>query len=356
LFWDDPSLRTTPLVLILTFVSAAAAAPTATVADGKITVTGVTSPKGLSVVVAEGTEADIAARPPVAGDWKADEGKVVFTPKYPLKAGTTYRVIGTASPLDVHTPKAERGKPTVVTHIYPSAAELPENVLRFYIEFNQPMPRGDSYRYVRLVSENGKADPLPFVELDQELWNADQTRLTLLIDPGRIKKEVKPRIDLGPVFRQGKQYTLVVSGKWPTLDGGTLGKDVSKIITATAPQSTGIEPKDWKVIPPINTDASLRVSFGYPLDYVILSRTLTVIGSDGQPVAGSAEPTDAEKGWRFQPTGRWLPGGYLLRVDTGLEDVSGNAVSRPFEVDLSRPPPKETKARHVDLPFTVGRR
>ena len=349
-------MRTTSLLLLLTFISAAKAAPTATVAEGKIIVTGVASPKGLSVVVAEGTEADIAVRPPVAGEWKADEGKVVFTPKYPLKAGTTYRVIGTASPLDVHTPKAERSKPTVVTHIYPSATELPENVLRFYIEFSQSMPRGDSYRYVRLLSENGKADPLPFVELDQELWNADQTRLTLLIDPGRIKKEVKPRIDLGPVFRQGNKYTLVVSGKWPTLDGGTLGKDVSKAITATAPQSAGIDPKNWKITPPTDTDASLRVSFGYPLDYVILSRSLTVIGTDGLPVTGSAEPTDAEKGWRFQAAGRWSPGGYLLRVDTGLEDVSGNAVGRPFEVDLAHPPPKEIKARHVDLSFTVGRR
>jgi hypothetical protein len=348
--------RITLILLLLFVVSTACAAPAATVADGKIVVTGVASAKGLSVVVAEGTEADIAARPPVAGEWKTEEGKIVFAPKYPLKASTAYRVIGTANPLNVHTPKAERGKPTVVTHIYPSATELPENVLRFYIQFNQPMPRGDSYRYVRLLSENGKADPLPFVELDQELWNADQTRLTLLIDPGRIKKEVKPRIDLGPVFRQRNTYTLVVSGQWPTLDGGTLGKDVSKAITATAPQSAGIDPKDWKITPPTDTDGSLRVAFGYSLDYVILSRSLTVIGSDGQPVAGSAEPTDAEQGWKFRPAGRWSAGSYLLRVDTGLEDVSGNAVGRPFEVDLSRPPPKVIKVDHVDVPFTVGRR
>jgi hypothetical protein len=348
--------RATPILLKLFFATTAAAAPAATVVDGKIVIIEVASPKGLSVIVAEGAEADIAARPPVAGEWKAEEGRVVFTPKYPLKPGTKYRVIGASDRLEVSTPRAERGKPTVVTHIYPSATELPENVLRFYIEFNQPMPRGDSYQYVRLLSEDGKADPLPFVELDRELWNPDQTRLTLLIDPGRIKKEVKPRIDLGPVFRQGRKYTLVVSGKWPTLDGGVLGKDISKAITATAPRAAGIEPKDWKISPPTDPESPLRVTFGYSLDYVILTRSLTVIGPDGQAVAGSGEPTDAEKAWRFQPKGRWSSGSYLLRVDTGLEDVSGNAVGRPFEVDLSRPSLKEIKASHVDVPFTVAGR
>jgi len=349
-------LRTTPILLTLFFASAVAAGPSATVVDGKIVVTGVASPKALSVVVAEGTEADIAARPPIGGEWNAEDGKVVFTPKYPLKAGTKYRVIGASDRLEVSTPRAERGQPTVITHIYPSAAELPENVLRFYVEFNRPMPRGNVYKFVQVLDEKGKPDPLPFVELDNELWNTDQTRLTLLIDPGRIKKEVRPRIDLGPVFRQGKKYTLVVSGKWPTLDGGTLGKDLTKPITIAPPVADGIEPKSWKLSVPDAESAPLRVSFARTLDRVLLTRSLTVIGPDGEPVAGAAEPADSESAWKFEPARRWTPGNYVLRVNSSLEDVCGNAVGRPFEVDLSRPQRKETKATHVDLPFTVGRR
>jgi hypothetical protein len=42
-------------------------------------------------------------------------------------------------------------------------------------------------------------------------------------------------------------------------------------------------------------------------------------------------------------------------VATILEDVCGNRIGIPFEVDLSRPAPKEVKTKHVDLPFTVGR-
>ena len=174
--------------------------------------------------------------------------------------------------MEVATPKAERGKPTVVTQIYPSVPELPENVLRFYIEFNQPMPRGDVYKYVQVLDENGKPDDLPFVELDNELWNRDQTRLTLLIDPGRIKKEVKPRIDLGPVFRAGKKYTLVVSGRWPTLNGEPLGREIRKPITATAEVSRAIDPKAWKCVAPSGEKVPLQVAFDRPIDQVILMR------------------------------------------------------------------------------------
>jgi hypothetical protein len=348
--------RAIPILLTLCLAGAAAAAPTATVADGKIVIAGVPSAKGLSVVVAEGTEADIAARPPVAGEWITADGKVVFKPKYPFKAGTAYRVVGTANRLEVRTPRTEAGKPTVITHVYPSSNELPENVLRFYVEFNQPMPRGDVYKYVKVVDDAGKRDPQPFVELDQELWNVDQTRLTLLIDPGRIKKEVKPRIDLGPVFRAGKKYTLVVSGKWPTLESGTLGKDLTRAITIAPPVADAIDPKAWKLTAPADASATLRVSFGRPLDRVLLARSLTVLGPGGQTVAGTGESIDSETAWTFRPERPWASGNHVLRVDASLEDVCGNAVGRPFEVDLLRPAPKTVKAGDVDLPFTVSRR
>ena len=348
--------RATPTLLTLFLAGAAVAAPTATVADGKIVVIGVSSPKGLSVVVAEGSETDIAARPPVVGEWAVMDGKLVFTPTYPFKAGTAYRVVGVPDRLEVRSPRAEASKPTVITHVYPTSTDLPENVLRFYIEFNQPMPRGDVYKYVKVLDDTGKPDPLPFVELDQELWSADQTRLTLLIDPGRIKKEVKPRIDLGPVFRKGKKYALVVSGKWPTLEGGTLGKDLTRAITIAPPIADAIDPKVWKLSAPVDTTAPLRVSFGRPLDRVLLARSLTVTSADGQAIEGTVEPTDSETAWNFKPARPWLPKNYVLHVDASLEDVCGNAVGRQFEVDLLRPAPKATKAGDVDLSFTVGRR
>jgi hypothetical protein len=345
-----------PILVLLLTAPVATAAPAAQVADGKIVVTSLPSARGMSVIVGEGTEDEIAARPPVAGEWESAGGKLVFTPKYPLKPGTKYRVVGGGESFEVRAPMAAPEKPTRLTDIYPIATELPENVLRFYLQFDRPMPRGDSYKYVRLLNDKGEKDPLPFVEID-ELWNVEQTRLTLLVDPGRIKKEVKPRIDLGPVFQQGKKYTLVVSGKWPTLSGAPLGEDVAKAITAAAPLNDALDPKAWKITPPSDSKGTVTVAFGRPMDHPLLTRCLSVLGPGGQPVSGTGTANDNDRAWTFRPAAAWAPGKYTLHVDAVLEDVCGNRVGRPFEVDLLHPPaaPVEAKTRPVDLPFVVGR-
>ena len=50
----------------------------------------------------------------------------------------------------------------------------------------------------------------PFLELDEELWSPDGTRFTLIFDPGRIKRGLKPREEVGPVLEAGKSYSLVI--------------------------------------------------------------------------------------------------------------------------------------------------
>jgi hypothetical protein len=347
--------RALPVLISLLMTPLAMATPKAEIAAGNIVITGVASPKNLTVVVAEGTEAEIADRPAMSGEWTAGTDRITFTPKYPLKPGTKYRVLGIDKGLNVQVPNAALAKPTIVTRILPTTQDIPENILRFYIEFNQPMPRGNVYDYVAIYTDKEKKIDWPFLRLEDELWNTDQTRLTLLIDPGRIKKEVKPRLDLGPVFMAGGKYTLVISGKWPTLDGGTLGKDVRKPIAAKPAIDKAVDPKTWKLSPPVDEAAALCVTFGRALDHQLLLRTLSVVDRDGHAVEGKAESTNDDGGWTFRPTPRWRAGAYNLRVETVLEDVCGNRVGQAFEVDVLRPTPKEIKVKHLDLPFTVGR-
>src|SRR4051812_9413720 len=119
-------LRTHLAVLALLVVAPlVSAAPSAEVRDGKIIVVGVAEAKRLSVVVAEGTDEEIAARPAMAGEWSTAAGKAVFAPKYPLKPGTKYRVTGGGTRLEVRSPEAPRPKKARLTHIYPAATELP---------------------------------------------------------------------------------------------------------------------------------------------------------------------------------------------------------------------------------------
>ncbi len=48
----------------------------------------------------------------------------------------------------------------------------------------------------------------------QELWNEDLARLTVLIDPGRIKRNVATNVELGFALLAGRNYTLSVGAGW----------------------------------------------------------------------------------------------------------------------------------------------
>ena len=109
--------------------------------------------------------------------------------------------------------------------VYPSRDLLPENLLQFYIFFSAPMSRGEAYRRITLLDiATGKIVDAPFLELDEELWSPDGTRFTLVFDPGRIKRGLKPREEVGPVLEAGKSYSLVIDRQW--LDAlGKLAQD-----------------------------------------------------------------------------------------------------------------------------------
>ena len=109
-----------------------------------------------------------------------------------------------------------------MTDVYPSGDLLPENVLRFYVHFSEPMTPHLASDFVTLRDASGVADRAAFMKFKQELWNADRTRLTVLIDPGRIKRSVATNLDLGPALLEGERYSLTVDEGWPSADGSSV--------------------------------------------------------------------------------------------------------------------------------------
>ena len=71
--------------------------------------------------------------------------------------------------------------------------------------------------------------------------------------------------------------------------------------------------------------------------------------------AGTIELGDKERLWRFLPAKPWKSGKYRLAVDMALEDLAGNRVGRPFEVDVLHPVQKHLEVRIVRLPFEAIR-
>jgi hypothetical protein len=329
-------------------------------------------PRVFAVYVAgESPRGDV---PPILGSYALEGQLLRFAPKYDLKPGLRYRVV--FRPAEAANPQAEgaaaasgavtiyltvperkRGEPTKVTGVFPSAATLPENQLRFYLHFSAPMSRGEVYSRVRLVREGGQPVSHPFLEIGEELWDASGTRLTLLIHPGRIKRGLRPRQEEGPVLQEGRKYTLVIDKAWRDASGRPLAATFEKKFSVGPPVESPLDPAQWKIVPPAaGSQDVLVVKFPAPLDHALLQRTIAVADASGNSLDGEVTIADEEKTWKFAPAEAWKGGAYELVVDKVLEDLAGNRIGVPFEVDETKPIEKRIAVEEHKIPFVIRAR
>lgn len=312
------------------------------------------------VVVAGGTEKEQLARPPLAGSYSQSAMGVQFEPQFPLVPGRDYVVIldadSNSRPVRVTLalPKPAPGPRVAITAVYPSANRLPENTLRFYIHFSGEVTRGNVYRHLSLVRDDGVEIREPFLEVEEELWSTDGRRLTVLFHPGRVKRELVPREELGPILEEGRSYTIRISGKWEDLEGRPVVAGFTKSFTAGPPDDHPVDPALWKLMSPrAGSDAPLIIRLAKPLDHAMLNRVVWVADAKGEPVPGAFTVGGGERVLSFAPKSQWQRGEYKLLADTRLEDVCGNRVGEPFEVDVFKPVTRTIEAKTFERTFTV---
>lgn len=226
---------------------------------------------------------------------------------------------------------------TVVEGIYPTADRLPANLLRLYVVFSSPMSMGESRAHVRLLDEAGRPVSRAFLELEEELWDASGRRLTVLFDPGRIKRGLRANLESGPPLVTGRRYRLEIDAGWRDGRGQPLRAGASKTFDVVAADRTVPSVDAWAIdAPAANTRAPLVLRFGEALDRALLSSAIVVEDPAGVPVRGSIEVAPGEESWSLTPERAWAPGHHVLRVSAELEDVAGNNLHRLFDADLSR--------------------
>jgi hypothetical protein len=320
-----------------------------------------------AVYVKKAKDADKAKQPAILGSYQVKDKVLRFQPRFPLVRGLRYQAVfdpknwpgGIKAPrsrfvAEFLIPRPARGQATVVSQVYPSGNQLPENQLKFYIHFSAPMSQGDVYQYIKLLDAAGKPVKLPFLELREELWDLEGKRFTLLFDPGRIKKGLKPREELGPVLQEGKTYTLVIDRQWNDAEGDPLKESFKKTFKVLAPVEKIPDLKTWKVrVPPADSTRPFTLVFPRPMDHALLQRVVWVADAEGKKVPGTVSVIREETRWRFMPKRPWKAGTYHLVAETTLEDLAGNNLERPFEVDVFHPVQKEMKTKTVKLPFRV---
>ncbi|MBM3814323.1 MAG: hypothetical protein FJW20_22090 [Acidimicrobiia bacterium] len=296
--------------------------------------------------------------PPMAGDYSVQGGTLIFRPEFPLEPGLTYRAVFHLVTDKVSAtftaPKPKPVSTVVVEQVYPTVETLPENQLKFYIHFSAPMSRGEAYQRLRLITGQDQPVSLPFLELDEELWDRDQKRLTLFFDPGRVKRGLLPNQEVGAPLEEGKRYSLVIDQEWKDAQGVPLKQGFKKSFTVGPADRTPLDPKKWRLTPPLaDTATPVLLDFHEPLDAALLMRFIDVIDINGKPVKGTVSIEREETRWTFMPAEPWKAGAYKLEIMTALEDLAGNKIGRAFDVDRFEQVDQTIAADFYTLPFTV---
>ena len=293
---------------------------------------------------------------PLLGSCRAENGALVFQPRFPLQPGVKYRAefpAGGASGV-FEIPRRDEGPPGRVEQVYPTGGVLPENQLKFYVHFSVAMSRAEAYRRIRLLDEAGKPISIPFLEIDEELWDPAGKRLTVFFDPGRVKRDLLPNREVGSPLEEGKGYTLVIDRGWLDARGRPLAEDFRKPFRVGPPDHEPPDLKKWRLTAPRRSDEPLTIEFPDPMDRALLYSLLEVKERLGRPIEGSIQVDREETRWRFTPRAPWKPGEYILQVGTILEDRAGNTLNKPFEVDVFERVEARIERQTVELRFRVG--
>ena len=319
----------------------------------------------LAVLPSELVEAgvNLRATQPLAGGFEIDQGAVCFVPRFPFLDGLSYSLLvdsvleesaaGSLEVWAIQRPAPEATPTTDVAAVYPSTGELPVNQLKLYVHFSSPMSEGWAARAVRVrrADNDGPLDGV-FLAMEPELWDRERRRLTLLLDPGRIKRGLAPNLEAGYPLIEGVPVIVIIDTEFrdaarrPLRTGGERRYEIGPPVRAR------VIPADWRYhCPTVGSTDPLTVEFDRPLDHALLQHCLWVHDAAGVALAGRCSVGPGERCWRFEPQSPWDEGRHLVIVDSRLEDLAGNSLIRVFDRDLTRAEDAPADGRQVAIDF-----
>jgi len=328
--------------------------------------------KKLFPVYTGGTRPTDATKPSILGSYWVKNNHLYFKPRFfwvedlkyyaELRLKDLYHQVNAVNPykksaISLSFQLAKEQHPvTYITKVYPQSERLPANLLKMYVYFSAPMSRQQSKKHVRILDEKGAVVPHVFLPIREELWNANRTRLTLFFDPGRIKRGLRPHNENGVPLQPNRKYSLVIDAQWKDGFGNPLQKRFVKSFETVKDDRTQPQVNQWQLkIPEALTQKPLTINADGPMDHALVQRYMMVKHKSRGEVNGTFNLNKDDQTIQFIPTNTWLPGDYVVHIDTRLEDLAGNNLRQLFDVDMQRQKVGKTYKKSAELTFSIAK-
>ncbi len=266
----------------------------------------------------------------IKGSFDKKIGELVFTPEFPLLSNVEY-MAQFKNDIKYFSLQDKNLQSPVVTAIYPSSNKLPENLLRMYIQFSQPMKTINNLEHISLTNDKGEVIKGAIFNNVYELWNDEQTQLTIIFDPARVKTGLLAHESYGRALQPNKTYHLTID-HLQDIYGNKMKNAHTKTFIVESEDKRSPDISLWQIHKPKpKTHDTLKIDFTDAVDMMSLKNRIQVLDVNNQIVHGKIEITNTEKSWHFIPHHKWENGDYQLYINSRLADPSGNNLNGLFD-------------------------
>ncbi|MEM9076035.1 MAG: Ig-like domain-containing protein [Bacteroidota bacterium] len=275
---------------------------------------------------------------PVLGTMTHDTQAYTFIPVVAFTPGKTYDIRKNGHTIESFTiDNPRKGEKPELVAIYPSLDTVPQNLLKMYFVFSEPMQHSRrALDFIKVFDNTIQEETDVFLEMQTELWNKEHTQLTLWLDPGRIKTDLIPNREKGLPLLQNHLYTILIDSLWKSAKGHSLSKKYTKTFHVLEKDLKRPTVDSWNVVVPQKGGQSpLEIYFDEPLDAILTKETIQITNSEGESLSGVLSLSENEFKLEFKPIEKWTAGKYSIYVDPVLEDLAGNNLQRLFDTDIS---------------------
>ena len=274
---------------------------------------------------------DVETKTSIIGSIKQEGAYRFFRPLIPFDLETSYTLSCDELLIPFKILIPEQHQTMEVVDIFPATAQVPSNILKWYVRFSRPVNPIKIYDHIQFRDEQGDPIERSILNLAAPLLSDDGTLLTIWVEPGRQKQLLGPNQRLGGVFEPDRNYTLHIDALLKDDRGVPIGMEVNHEFSTIAADRAKPSMEDWEVSDiPAQTRLPLEIRTKEPLDYGSLVDAFSIT-QQGSVVTGTLKYNSLSSTISFTPDERWSAGMYTIELAYRLEDLAGNNLRHLFD-------------------------